>query len=155
MNNAKSKRCGACGFIYYFNPSAACVALIVNDKGELLVARRSHEPAKGTYDLPGGFTDPGETMEECVGREVAEETGLTVCASRYLFSLPNIYPYSGFEVHTMDCFFLCNVQSTDSLTPADDVATLEWIAWENLHPEKFGLLSVCKGVELLKKMLPL
>ena len=73
INNEKSKKCADCGFVYYFNPSAATVALILNEKNELLVCRRAKEPAKGTLDLPGGFIDMNETGEEGVAREVLEE----------------------------------------------------------------------------------
>ena len=82
INNEKSKKCADCGFVYYFNPSAATVALILNEKNELLVCRRAKEPAKGTLDLPGGFIDMNETGEEGVAREVLEETGLKVKKSR-------------------------------------------------------------------------
>ena len=78
VNNEKSKKCTDCGFVYYFNPSSATVALILNEKKELLVCRRAKEPAKGTLDLPGGFIDMNETGEEGVSREVWEETGLKV-----------------------------------------------------------------------------
>ena len=81
------------------------MALIRNAKGEILVARRGKEPAKGTLDLPGGFVDNYETGEEAVAREVMEETGLKVDEVKYLFSLPNIYPYSGIVVHTLDQFY--------------------------------------------------
>ena len=74
VNNEKSKKCTDCGFVYYFNPSAATVALILNEKNKLLVCRRAKEPAKGTLDLPGGFIDMNETGEEGVAREVLEET---------------------------------------------------------------------------------
>ena len=66
VNNEKSKRCADCGFVYYFNSSAATVAFILNDKNELLVCRRGKEPAKGTLDLSGGFIDMHETGEEGV-----------------------------------------------------------------------------------------
>ncbi len=72
VNNEKSKKCTDCGFVYYFNPSSATVALILNDQNELLVCRRAKEPAKGTLDLPGGFIDMNETGEEGVAREVLE-----------------------------------------------------------------------------------
>jgi len=106
-NNMKSKRCADCGFVYYFNPSAATVAFILNEKEELLVCRRGKNPKKGTLDLPGGFVDMGETGEQGVEREIQEETGLSVTSPEYLFSLPNTYLYSGFLVHTLDLFFLC------------------------------------------------
>ena len=106
-NDASSKRCEDCGFVYYFNSSAATVAFILNDKNELLVCRRGKEPAKGTLDLSGGFIDMYETGEEGVAREVLEETGLQVEEAVYQFSLPNTYLYSGFLVHTLDQFFLC------------------------------------------------
>ncbi len=149
MNDFKSKKCGSCGFVLYFNPIAATVAVIMNEKNELLVAKRAKEPAKGTLDLPGGFTDSFETAEEGVAREVAEETGLTVTGTRYLFSLPNKYIYSGFEEHTLDLFFLCRVNSMD-IKPNDDVEELHWIALDNVAPEDFGLQSIRKGIEKLK-----
>ena len=96
-HNEKAKKCRDCGFVYYFNSCSATVALILNSRNELLVTRRAKEPAKGTFDLPGGFIDMYETGEEGVAREVKEETGFTVRQSTYLFSLPNIYPFSGFD----------------------------------------------------------
>ena len=59
-----TRKCENCGFEYFMNPSAANVAFIVNENDELLVERRKNEPAKGMLDLPGGFTDIGETAEE-------------------------------------------------------------------------------------------
>ena len=75
-NGATSKKCENCGFEYFMNPSAANVAIIKNAKGEILVERRKQEPAKGTLDLPGGFTQIGETSEEGVCREVLVVPGL-------------------------------------------------------------------------------
>ena len=146
FNSDKSKKCRDCGFEYFLNPSAANVAFILNGSGQLLVATRNGEPAKGTLDLPGGFADIGETAEEGVVREVKEETGLTVTALRYLFSRPNTYLYSGFEVKTLDSFYLCEVEDADSASAHDDAAALQWIALDEIQPEQFGLTSVREGV---------
>ena len=146
-HNDKSKQCRHCGFTYYLNPSSATVALITNPKGELLVVRRSKEPAKGTLDLPGGFCDIGETAEEGVCREVMEETGLTVIRTRYLFTIPNRYVYSGMMIPTMDQFFRCMVEDTSCVKAMDDAAEAIWIALADIRPEDFGLLSVRQGVE--------
>lgn len=153
VNNFKSKKCLDCGFVYYFNPSAATVAVIFNPKGELLVVRRGKEPAKGTLDLPGGFADCFESSEQGVAREVKEETNLEVTDARFLFSLPNTYLYSDFLVHTIDNFFRCEVKEVSSARAADDAAELLWIPLSKLRPELFGLNSIREGVQrLLDKM---
>lgn len=148
-SSEKSKRCWVCGFEYFLNPSTSTVAVIVNQKNELLAVHRAKEPAKGTLDLPGGFCDCGETAEQGVIREVREETGLTVCHTEFLFSLPNVYPYSGFDVHTTDLFFLCRVESTENASAMDDASELMWLPWNDIKPEAFGLNSIRKGVEQL------
>ena len=145
-NSDISKRCADCGFEYFLNASAANVAFILNARRELLVVTRKKEPARGTLDLPGGFADIGETAEEGVMREVMEETGLEVTALRYLFSLPNSYPYSGFEVKTLDSFYLCQVRHADSARPHDDAADLQWVALNDLQPDLFGLASIRAGL---------
>ena len=146
-NDDRSKRCQSCGFVYYFNPSAATVAFILNKKGELLVCRRAKEPKKGTLDLSGGFVDLYETSEQGVAREVKEETGLEVRKMEYLFSLPNTYEFSGFLVHTVDQFFRCEVQDDSHLMAMDDVADTFWMPVSEINPEEFGLDSVRKGVK--------
>ena len=150
-NNEKSKRCEECGFVYYFNASSATVAFILNEQGELLVCRRAKEPAKGTLDLPGGFVDRFETGEEGVAREVLEETGLEVVETKYRFSLPNTYLYSGFLVHSLDQFFVCHVKDGAGLNAMDDVADSFWTPLDKVNPEEFGLDSVREGVKRFLK----
>lgn len=148
IHNEKSKRCEQCSFVYYFNSSAATVALILNERNELLVCRRAKDPAKGTLDLPGGFIDMYETAEEGVTREVLEETGLVVKEAIYQFSLPNTYVYSGFEVHTLDMFFLCQVAHTNHIEAYDDVTDSFFLPLSEIHADDFGLASIRKGLEM-------
>lgn len=144
--DARGKRCPQCGFQYYFNAASATVAVIVNEQGQLLSVRRAKEPAQGTRDLPGGFCDPGETAEQGVAREVAEETGLVVTHCQYLFSIPNVYPFSGLDVHTTDLFFLCRVEGGQQPRAMDDAASWEWLSPQRIIPHEFGLHSVRQGV---------
>jgi len=145
-NNFKSKKCADCDFVYFFNTSSSVAAFITDPEGKLLVAVRAHEPAKGTLDLPGGFVDLHETGEEAVKREVFEETGLVVDRIRYLFSLPNVYTYSGFDVHTLDLFYQCEIDNLSDWQAADDVEELFFLPENEIHPERFGLDSVRKAV---------
>jgi len=58
-------------------PELAVSAAIFRD-GRVLVVRRAREPAAGSWTLPGGRVELGETLVEAVVREVAEETALTI-----------------------------------------------------------------------------
>ena len=146
VNDEKSKKCDSCGFVYYFNPAAATVAMIFNKQGELLVTRRAKDPAKGTLDLHGGFIDMDESAEEGMAREVLEETGLLVKRSRYLFSLPNIYTYSDFDVHTLDLFFRCEVEDTTQLLANDDAQETFFVPISKIVLGDFGLHSIRVGL---------
>ena len=145
-HNAKSKHCSNCGFTYYQNPSSATAAFILNSDGELLVVQRGKEPAKGTLDLPGGFVDNAESGEQGIIREIKEETGLDIKEVEYLFSIPNIYRYSGMDIHTLDMFYLCHAGEGAEIQAADDAAACSWIPLRQVYVERFGLRSIREGV---------
>ncbi|MDD6518187.1 MAG: NUDIX domain-containing protein [Prevotella sp.] len=148
IHDEKSKKCENCGFEYYLNPSAATAAIILNENNELLVLKRKREPAKGTLDLPGGFCDLGETGEEGVRREVKEETGLDVIETRYLFSYPNTYLYSGFTVRTLDLFFVCKVKDDSHVVASDDAQSYQWVPLKDIHTEQFGMRSIRQALSV-------
>ena len=93
-------------------------------------------------DLPGGFCDIGETIGEALAREVEEETNLIIKEKHYFCSLPNKYRYSGFDIPTLDTFFICKVEDEAKLHPADDVAEAVWTPLKDIHTEQFGLRSI-------------
>ena len=146
VNNFKSKHCSNCGFTYYQNPSSATAAFIQNDKGELLVVRRAKDPAKGTLDLPGGFVDNDESGEQGIIREIREETGLEIKKVEYLFSVPNVYQYSGMNIHTLDMFYHCHVDDDAEALASDDAAECFWVPLRNVYVERFGLRSIREAV---------
>ena len=60
-------------------PRIPCVgALIYDAAGRLLLVQRGREPARGSWSIPGGKVEPGESPHAAVVREVWEETGLDV-----------------------------------------------------------------------------
>lgn len=155
VNNVKSKHCPDCGFTYYANPSSATAAFIVRDgvdgEHELLVVRRAKEPAKGTLDLPGGFVDMDEDDQQAILREIREETGLEMRSCRFLFTIPNVYHYSGMDIHTLDMFYFCQPQQGAEPVANDDADDCQWVKLSNLNPADFGLTSIRQAVERFLK----
>ncbi len=88
----RSRVCPACGHTAYPRVSPAMMALIWRP-GELLLARSPHY-AKGMYSALAGFVEAGESLEDCVHREVAEEVGVTVADLRYYGSQSWPFPHS-------------------------------------------------------------
>lgn len=66
-------------------PSLTCDGLVLRE-GKVLLVKRGREPFQGCYALPGGFVEYGENTENCVVREVKEETGLETEVVRLLGS---------------------------------------------------------------------
>jgi len=150
----KAHRCAACGKKMYTNEAAATVALITNDRGELLFVRRRFDPAKGMLDLPGGFVDLGETAEQAVAREVKEELNLDVSGLQFFGSFPNQYLFGGLLYFTLDLAFVCTVHDFSPLCAADDAEEFLFIAPERVRAEEIGLTSikeVVKSVVACKK----
>ncbi len=71
------RACARCGFIAYRNPVPAC-GVVIERGGEVLLARRGHEPRINAWGIPAGFMEYGEHPERTAVREALEETGLKV-----------------------------------------------------------------------------
>ncbi|MDF2670664.1 MAG: putative nudix/mutt family protein [Paenibacillus sp.] len=70
-------------YTYYLNQSVGAAAIIV-DQGRILLERRAIQSGYGLWALPGGMAEQAESIEECVIREVLEETGLVVAVAKLL-----------------------------------------------------------------------
>ena len=78
------KRCGGCGREIFPQLSPAAIVLVRRGREALLVHARTFR--RPFFGLVAGFVETGESLEECVVREVREETGLEICNVRYFGS---------------------------------------------------------------------
>jgi NAD+ diphosphatase len=88
----RARVCPACGHSAWPRISPAMMALVWRP-GALLLARSPHFPP-GMYSALAGFVEAGESLEDCLHREVAEEVGVQVQAPRYYGSQSWPFPHS-------------------------------------------------------------
>lgn len=89
-HTAISKRCTACNDEIWPQLNTAIIVLVHNGDKALLVKAKNFK--RDYYGLVAGFVETGESLEECVRREVYEETGLHIDNIRYFGSQPWPYP---------------------------------------------------------------
>lgn len=140
----------SCQHRLYTNEVGAVVALIENDKKELLFTLRKFDPAKGKLDLPGGFIDIGETAEQAVAREVKEEINLDVDAIAFFGTFPNTYTFCDFTYFTIDIVFRCKVNDFSQIKADDDVENFRFINPKDVSINDIGLDSIKNIIRLLK-----
>ena len=88
----RAKNCPACGLVNYPRLSPAVIMAVV--KGDRLLLASNRRFKSGFYSVLAGFVEPGETLEECVAREIKEEVGISVKNIRYFGSQPWPFPNS-------------------------------------------------------------
>ena len=138
--------CGKCGFEYFHNVASAAGAIIEYGP-KVLVITSANEPKAGMLDLPGGFADYGESVEEAVRREVREELGIKIKEPRYLISAPNIYVYKGVTYTTTDLFFTCRIDNPKKIKPnKKEIAGIEFFEPEKIHVNRFAFDSARKAI---------
>jgi len=88
----RAKTCVKCNRVFYPAITPAIIAAVMNEERMLLAHNKNF--AEGVYSLVAGFVEPGESLEECVRREVFEETGIMASEVKYFKSQPWPFPSS-------------------------------------------------------------
>jgi NAD+ diphosphatase len=88
-----ARLCPCCGRREYPRISPAVITIVINDRGEALLAH-NRAFAEGVYSLIAGFNEAGENLEATAVREIREEVGLEVKDIRYAASQPWPFPNS-------------------------------------------------------------
>lgn len=90
--NERAKECPACGFVAYPRVSPAMMVLVT--RGPEILLARAHHFVPGMYSALAGFVESGETIEDCIHREVREEVGIEVKNIQYFASQSWPFPHA-------------------------------------------------------------
>ncbi len=126
--------CQNCSYVIYprVNP---CIIVSVTDGDRILLARSVRFPKTGFYSVLAGFVEPGESLEECIRREVMEEVNVCVRNIEYFGSQP--WPFSG----SLMVGFTAEYDSGEIRLQADEIADAKWFTKDSL-PEVPGWGSI-------------
>jgi 8-oxo-dGTP diphosphatase len=114
----------------------------------VLLVRRAFAPARGLWDVPGGFIEPGETAEQAARREAREELGVTVRLERVLGIYPGVY---GPERRpSLNIYYVARMRGDGSAVRAgDDAAASAWFPLGAL-PRRMAFRNNQDAVQQLK-----
>ena len=139
MAHERARRCPACKHTAYPRVSPAMMALVWRagagaEAAELLLARSPHY-AKGMYSALAGFVEPGESIEQCVVREVAEEVGVQITDVGYYGSQSWPFPHSLMVAYT------ARWRAGEIERQEDEIEDARWFAIDALPniPPRFSI----------------
>jgi ADP-ribose pyrophosphatase YjhB (NUDIX family) len=133
--------CGSCGFRTWANSVPGVEAVIVDAAGRILLGRRTFDPSRGLWDLPGGFLDESEQPLDGLRREVREETGLEIETRSFV----GIYlePYDG---RTVLCLTWRATPAGGTERAADDLSELRWFARDELPLDELAFTHYAEAL---------
>ncbi|MHB1394498.1 MAG: NAD(+) diphosphatase [Clostridia bacterium] len=135
MADEHAKVCPKCGHISYPRLSPAVIVAVT--KGDKLLLARNKNFVSGLYSVLAGFVEAGETLEECVKREIREEAGIEVKNIKYFGSqswpFPNSYMLA----------FTAEHENGEIQIDEDEIAEARWFSPEEI-PNIPGKLSISR-----------
>ena len=119
------RRCPECKASHY--PRSDPVTIMLAVRGERALLGRNRRRPGSRFSCLAGFMEPGETLEECVRREVHEESGVRVGQVRYLACQPWPFPSS------LMMGFLCEALTEEITVDPEELAEARWFERDEIR----------------------
>lgn len=131
----RAKSCPGCGHASY--PRVAPAVIVRVTKGDRVLLAHGTRFPEPIYSVLAGFVDPGESLEECVAREIREEVGIEVRDVRYWASQPWPFP------HSLMLGFTAEHASGEIVIDPDEIVDAQWFPRDAL-PRIPGGISIAR-----------
>lgn len=133
----RAKVCPKCDQLNFPRLSPAIIVAVI--RGDKILLAHSKRHPRGMYSVLAGFVEPGETLEECVRREVKEETGVKVTNIQYFGSQPWPFPDS------LMIAFTAEYVSGDLRMDDDEILDADWYKADKMPPIP-GKISIARNL---------
>ena len=121
------------------------VAVIRDEAGKILIDRRKQEGLLGgLWEFPGGKVEPGESLEDCVRREIKEELDLEIAVDDLLISLDHAYTHFKVTLNVFNCRY---VSGEAKAIACDEI---RWVTLDEIEAYPFPKANG-RIIEALKK----
>jgi len=129
----RARECPSCGQTHYPRIAPAVMALV--QRGDQLLLARSPHFVPGMHSALAGFVEPGESLEQCLVREVKEEVGVEVANLRYFSSQSWPFP------HSLMIAFNCDWVAGEITPDPTEIEAAGWFGLDNLPllPNKISI----------------
>lgn len=139
--------CPGCGRQHFPRTDPAVIMLVTDDEDRALLGRQPSWP-EGRYSTLAGFVDPGESLEDAVRREVAEEVGVEIGEVTYVGNQPWPFPASlmvGFNARAL---------TTEITVDEDEISHARWFSREQMLAEaEAGTLLLPSGISISRTLI--
>ena len=137
------------------NPAATVDIVVLSihrSEVDILLIQRKYPPYQGTWALPGGFIDPGETAEQGAIREIKEELKIEVGPLEYLGSYPNTYEFKNVSYRSCDLLFYCRIESFPMEFDETEAEELLFMDPFEINEDEVAFDSIRMGLRLFRRL---
>lgn len=106
--------------------------MLTNENDKILLVKRGRDPFKDYWDIPGGFVEEHETLEEAARRELKEETELEVTKLKYIGSVFEDYHFREDIIPIVGAIFEGSVDSNVNVKVGDDVVDYKFVTRDKI-----------------------
>lgn len=127
------------------------LGIFVFKDGKFLMLKRAGKHATGTWSVPGGWQEYGETFEQTSKREIAEEVGLSITNVRFGALTNNFFPEEG--IHSVSVMTISDwVGGEPKILEPDKCSELRWADFDSLPSPLFRAWDDILGSEFLENL---
>ncbi len=113
---------------------------IINKNGKVLITKRNVSPFKNNFVIPGGKLDEGECLEDCLKREIFEETGLEIVKENFFDYYEVVLPNRYYLV----MYFICKIKNFNLNINNEEISEYRWVSKSDFY--KFNLAPGTKKI---------